>query len=90
VPVIERTRKLRPTSDPDMTPYEVDTEAVGAADILRLTIFGGKGGKRKLSEVEFRGSDLARKKRFYFRTEARRGKQRISFIGAQPVTVIVK
>lgn len=90
MPVIERTRKLRPASSPDTSPYEVDTEAVGAADIMRLTIFGGKGGKRKVGEVEFRGSDLARKNKFYFRVESRRGKQRITFIGAQPVTVIVK
>lgn len=57
---------------------------------MRLVILGGKGGKRKLGEVEFRGSDLARMDSFHFRVESARAKQRISFIGAQPVTIILK
>lgn len=88
--VFERTRTLRPSTSPDPTPYEIDTKAVGAADLLRLSIFGGKGGKRKLSEVEFRGSDLERMDSFHFRVESVRAKQRITFIGAQPVTIVVK
>lgn len=88
--VIERTRTLRPSTSPDPSPYEVDTTAVGSADLLRLAIFGGKGGKRKLGEVEFRGSDLARMDTLLFRVESARAKHRISFIGAQPVTIIVK
>ena len=90
MPVFERTRTLRPSTSSDPTPYEVDTKAVGSADLLRLTILGGKGGKRKLGEVEFRGSDLARLDSFLFRVESVRAKLRITFIGAQPVTMIVK
>ena len=88
--VFERTRTLRPSTSLDPSPYEVDTKAVGSADLLRLTILGGKGGKRKLGEVEFRGSDLARMDSFYFRVESVRAKLRITFIGAQPVTIVVK
>ena len=90
VPVFERTRTLRPSTSVDPSPYEVDTKAVGSADLLRLAIFGGKGGKRKLGEVEFRGSDLARMDSFHFRVESVRAKLRITFIGAQPVTIVVK
>lgn len=90
MPVFERTRKLRPSTDLDPSPYEVDTKAVGSADLLRLTILGGKGGKRKLSEVEFRGADLACLDSFLFRVESVRGKLRITFIGALPVTIVVK
>lgn len=90
MPVIERTRKLRPSNSPDPTPYEVDTKAVGSADLLRLAILGGKGGKRKVAQVEFRGSDLARMDSFYFRVESVRAQLRITFIGAQPVTMVVK
>jgi hypothetical protein len=89
MPVIERERTLRPSTSLDSSPYKVDTNTVGAADTLRLTIYGGTSGKRKLAVVEFRGSDLVRKDSFHFRVEASRGRQRISFIGAQPVTVIV-
>ena len=89
MPVIERTRTLRPSTSPDPTPYEVDTRAVESADLLRLVILGAKG-KRKLGEVEFRGSDLARMDSFHFRVESVRSKWRITFIGAQPVTIIVK
>ena len=88
--VIERSRTLRPSTRLDSSPYKVDTETVGNADILRLTIFGGTAGKRKLAVVEFRGSDLARINSFHFRVESTRGIHRITFIGAQPVTVIVK
>lgn len=90
MPVFERMRTLRPSTSLDPSPYEVDTKAVGSADLLRLTILGGKGGKRKLGEVEFRGSDLAHMDSFYFRVESVRTKLRISFIGAQPVTIVVK
>ena len=90
MPVFERTRKLRPSTGLDHSPYEVDTKAVGSADLLKLAILGGKGGKRKLCEVEFRGSDLARMDSFHFRVETVRGKLRITFIGAQPVTIVVK
>lgn len=90
MPVIERSRTLRPSTSSDASPYMVDTEAVGNTDILRLTVLGGAGGKRKLAVVEFRGSDLARISSFLFRVESARGSHRISFIGAQPVTVIVK
>ena len=90
MPVIERTRTLRPAKSPDLSPYKVDTESVGSADTLRLSIFGGSGGKRKVVDVEFRGSDLARKESFLFRAESARGKWKITFIGAQPVTVFVK
>ena len=87
--VIERERTLRPSTSLDSSPYKVDTEAVGSADILKLTILGEKSGKRRLAVVEFRGSDLARMKSFHFRVESARGRHRITFIGAQPVTVIV-
>ncbi len=90
MPVFERMRTLRPSTSPDHSPYEVDTKAVGSADLLRLKILGGKGGKRRMGEVEFRGSDLARMDSFHFRVETVRAKVRITFIGAQPVTVIVK
>lgn len=90
MPVIERTRTLRPSTSQDSSPYKVDTKAVGSADMLRLTILGGRGGRRKVGEVEFRGSDLAYKDSFLFRVVSERAKQRITFIGAQPVTIIVK
>jgi hypothetical protein len=90
MPVLERSRRLRPSTSLDSSPYKVDTETVGNTDILRLTICGGAAGKRKLAVVEFRGSDLARVNSFLFRVESARGSHRISFIGAQPVTVIVK
>jgi len=90
MPVFDRTRTLRASTSLDPSPYEVDTKAVGSADLMRLAIFGGKGGKRKLSEVEFRGSDLARVDSIHFRVETAKAKQRITFIGAQPVTIVVK
>ena len=90
MPVIERKRTLRPPSRLDTSPYEVDTKAVGSADILRLTISGENENMRKLCVVEFRGSDLARKDSFHFRVETGKGRQRITFIGAQPVTIILK
>ena len=89
MPVFERERTLRPSTKPDSSPYEVDTKAVGAADTLRLTILGDKSGKKKLAIVEFRGSDLVRIDSFHFRVEASRGRHRITFIGALPVTYVV-
>jgi hypothetical protein len=89
MPVMERERTIRPSTRQDPSPYEIDTKAVGAADTLRLTILGEESGKRKLAVVEFRGSDLVRKNSFYFRVETARGRHRISFIGAQPVTIVV-
>jgi len=90
VPVIERKRTLRPATKLDSSPYVVDTKAVDSADTLRLTIYGGNAGKRKLGEVEFRGIDLARKDSILFRVESERARHRITFIGARPVTVIMK
>ena len=88
--VFERSRTLRPSTRLDSSPYKVDTMSVGSADTLRLRIFSGSSGKRKLGEVEFRGADLARKDSFHFRAESEKGKWRITFIGAQPVTIFVK
>jgi len=90
MPLMERTRTLRPSSRLDTSPYKVDTKAVGIADTLRLTIFSEAGGKRKLAVAEFRGSDLARMNSFHFRVESLKGSQRITFIGALPVSIIVK
>jgi hypothetical protein len=90
VPVIDRTRTLRTGSRLASSPYKVDTKAVSYADTLRLTIFIDGGRKRKLGEVEFRGSDLARKDSFHFRVESDKAKWRVSFIGAQPITIVLQ
>ena len=90
MPVIERTRTLRPDTRLASSPYKVDTKAVGYADMLRLTIFIDGGIRRKLGEVEFRGSDLARIDSFHFRVESNKAKWRVSFIGAQPITIVLQ
>lgn len=84
--IIERTRRLRPSTRKPKSDYRVSTEAVTAGDVLRL-ILEGVRAEGKLAIFEFEGDDLAERGSFHFTARRSDGGWRIRLSGARPTAV---
>jgi hypothetical protein len=85
--IIERKRKLSPSTREPGSSYKVNTEKVGMYDMLRLTICHKDKSETPLGIFEFRGSDVSGKKSIHFSTEKSGEVWKIKFIGVKPFSV---
>ena len=84
--IIKKYRTLRPsTRKPSSISYRVNTDKVGPADTLLLTIYDEKKPGVPIDVRTFEGRDILGKNTIHFTALQQNGKWEIRFTGVNPI-----
>lgn len=84
--IIERSRRLSPSTRKPESSYRVDTNAVGPLDKLQLAVMS-EPSEAPLAVLEFDGADLANRSSIHFIARQVDGRWQLRLVGARPMAV---
>ena len=90
MPIINRSRTLRPSTRRPSSPYRVNIDKVGPTETLILTIYDEKAPSIPIGVFEFQGKDISGKKTIHFTANKQGGKWNIRFSGGNPKAITLK
>ncbi len=82
--IIKKYRTLRPSTRKPSSSYRVDTDKVGPADTLLLTIYDEKKPGIPIDKFEFEGINISGRNTIHFRALQQGGEWKITFFGITP------